>query len=652
MNNIYISRVKIENFRNFKSFDILTNSKQVIFGENESGKSNYIFALQLILDPSLSDNDRQLSISDFNNEIIDPVESRTEITISIFLSNFENSQTILAQLSDATIIIKDKKYLKITYKFYPEENENGEVDYKYIIYKGDDEINQFGYKDRKYLLLKVIKPLRDVDAALKNYKNSPLKRLIDLYEIKYDKLQTIADDMKIQSTNLLNIDEINNLSKRIENELINILGNSSDLSVNFAMSEIEPIKILSSLKMMLSDRFIEEKSLGIKNVLYITMLLLQFRDELVPSLINERNFVKYSDHDSDNILINSYSRTLENNYILSSNENIEELKSFFIKNQRIGLPQVITAIEEPEAHLHPILQRLVYRNVITNNSQSVILTTHSTHITSITPIKYMVHALKINKISSTMNTFIGVEFNDRDKRDIERYIDVSRGEIYFGKGVILVEGIAEEYLIPKFARLLGIPLDENGIVVCNINSTNFYPYRQFMKKLGIPNVVITDGDFYYLNDDGKKEYHTLYSPKDTRSFGYLGIELSTLLLEKSGLPIQSKFTKDDLLENNIFIGENTLEVDIMKKSLKTANAFSPIINTYNDICLGGEKQKNNFKNELENGDYYKCLNKIEEQGIGKGRFAQRFSDECIRENIPDYIVNAISRIVELTTIDE
>lgn len=108
MENIFISRVKIDNFRNFKSFDIVTNRKQVVFGENESGKSNYIFALQLILDPTLSDDDRQLSVSDFNNEISDPIESKAEITISIFLSNFESSKTILAQLSDATIKIENK----------------------------------------------------------------------------------------------------------------------------------------------------------------------------------------------------------------------------------------------------------------------------------------------------------------------------------------------------------------------------------------------------------------------------------------------------------------------------------------------------------------------------------------------------------------
>lgn len=459
--------------------------------------------------------------------------------------------------------------------------------------------------------------------------------------------------MRKQSTTLLNIDEINDLRKRIENELINILGNSSDLSVSFVMAEIDPIKILSSLKMMLSDRMVEEKSLGIKNVLYITMLLLQFRDELVPSFINERDFVKYSDLDTTNIITDAYAKTSENNYILSNKEHFTNLIKFFSENQKIGRPQVIIAIEEPEAHLHPILQRLVYRDVITNISQSVILTTHSTHITSITPINYMVHALKINRISSTMKTFIGKEITDRDKKDIERYIDVSRGEIYFGKGVILVEGIAEEYLIPKFAQLLGTPLDENGIIVCNINSTNFYPYRQFLKNLGIPNVIITDGDFFYLDDDEKREYHTLYSETDSRSYGYLGIELAKILLEKSGVTIKNDITIDEIvLENGIYMGEYTLEVDIMKKSFPNTAAMSKIVMAFNDVSLGGDQQANNFEKELGAGNFYKCLNKIETRGVGKGRFAQRFSDDCLLENIPDYIKNAISFVVGLTNKNE
>lgn len=56
----YICRVHIENFRNFHSADFSLGEKQVLIGENAVGKSNLLYALQLILDPTLSEKDRML----------------------------------------------------------------------------------------------------------------------------------------------------------------------------------------------------------------------------------------------------------------------------------------------------------------------------------------------------------------------------------------------------------------------------------------------------------------------------------------------------------------------------------------------------------------------------------------------------------------
>lgn len=48
MKSLYISRVKIKNYRNFKNVDVNLGHKQVIIGENNVGKTNFLRALQLI----------------------------------------------------------------------------------------------------------------------------------------------------------------------------------------------------------------------------------------------------------------------------------------------------------------------------------------------------------------------------------------------------------------------------------------------------------------------------------------------------------------------------------------------------------------------------------------------------------------------------
>ena len=60
-----ISRIQIQNFRNFANIDFSVGKHAVIVGENKIGKSNLVYALRLILDPSLPDSARKLRVEDF-----------------------------------------------------------------------------------------------------------------------------------------------------------------------------------------------------------------------------------------------------------------------------------------------------------------------------------------------------------------------------------------------------------------------------------------------------------------------------------------------------------------------------------------------------------------------------------------------------------
>ncbi|WP_044600396.1 AAA family ATPase, partial [Candidatus Stoquefichus massiliensis] len=228
MQSLYISRVKIKNFRNFKKIEVNLGHKEVIIGENNVGKTNFLRALQLILDPSLSDEDRMLDESDFNDTLVNPMENNEEIQIDIFISNYKDNKTILTVLDGATVKNDNgEEELQITYKFFPHIDDNGNKEYEFNIYKANDESRRFEAYERKYLNLKVIKALRDVEGEMKNSRTSPIRKMLDEYSIKKDELKRIADEYEKSSKEILNLDELIDLTNNINKRFSSILGNNN-----------------------------------------------------------------------------------------------------------------------------------------------------------------------------------------------------------------------------------------------------------------------------------------------------------------------------------------------------------------------------------------------------------------------------------------
>src|SRR5712671_926591 len=95
-----ISRINIENFRNFKNLDLRLSEHVVIVGENKIGKSNLLHALRLVLDPSLPDVARQLRHEDFWDHLPRPLTKADRILVSVDLSDFEDDEDQLAVLGD------------------------------------------------------------------------------------------------------------------------------------------------------------------------------------------------------------------------------------------------------------------------------------------------------------------------------------------------------------------------------------------------------------------------------------------------------------------------------------------------------------------------------------------------------------------------
>lgn len=653
----FICRVHIENFRNFHFVDFRLSEKQVLIGENAVGKSNLLAALQLILDPTLSEKDRMLEESDFWEGLADPMGTGKQILIEVYFANYADNQNLLAQLTDATVMLDGEETLKLTYKFY--KKDGGKQDYSYAIFKGDDETRAFTYEDRKILNIRVIKAIRDVETEMRNSKTSPLTQIIkQKYTVSKDVLAEISKALEEKGADTLQIGQVGDLEKRIRT-LMNAMVSFSAEEFGFSLKtmNVDATKLLYALRPLINNREAGNTSLGVNNILYIALILLLIEDDTIKTYLPGDLYAELVEKDEHSVIQRCYNKldTVDgytlNLAALEDTTLRDDLYSFLTDTIPSAYGSTILAVEEPEAHLHPIYQRLLYKHVMSKTNTSVIITTHSTHISSVAPITSLVHLIA-KPDGTCVKTTAGLQFSGEEYADLARYIGVKRGELYTAKGILFVEGIAEEYLITSFAKSMGFELDRIGLVICDINSTDFTPYCRFAKALGIPYVVITDGDYYH-DVDGKKHFGDLASDDDSDN-GFDGLDRALRMCEDTiTLQYGETFNELDFAHQreafvglDMFIGEYTFEVEIFRTASATDKAV--ICSVFDQLTSGGDQQRRNFSANLTSGDYYKCLRQIESShsGIGKGRFAQRLSEKVAPTMIPGYISKAINRIVQ------
>lgn len=185
----------------------------------------------------------------------------------------------------------------------------------------------------------------------------------------------------------------------------------------------------------------------------------------------------------------------------------------------------LTLIEELEAHLHPQYQLRMLDYIRGQEGfGQFILTTHSITLAANIPLENLI-ILKDNKVFPMGEDY--TECKEGDYKFLHRFLDATKANLFFARGVIMVEGDAENLLMPAIARVIGKDLHENGVSIVNVGSTAYKRYAKIFQRkdgqqMGIPVSIVTDLDVrsieYYQDDpDEKRMKKILHVTEDVKT---------------------------------------------------------------------------------------------------------------------------------------
>lgn len=426
-------QIAIKNFRNFENIEICISNKNIFFGLNDIGKTNFPYALRYVFDKDIRKNG--FLDSDFHRK---NVASPIEITVVIDISDTADpdSQKLRAQLKGALFSQQNKVYIKLTAQYDAQE-----LVAMPMMYWGGNFENLYEIKQRGYRY--------DIDFI---FSVTYIDSYVDLYS----------------------------LFKKNISALIKHGTASDDATLEHIQSSIDALN--ANIANLPAVKDFEQR---------ITPEYQKFRGEDISIAIKSEIAVKglYSS------IVPYIKRTDDENLYPTAGEGRKKLLAYSIFDllsaEREELQINLFLIEEPENHLHKSLQIALSQILFAENKYHYLfVTTHSPFVLYDMDGVSLIRIFHGSAIDSASCFYQVPSDFEKSRKMLNRYL----AEAIFANRVLLVEGTSELLLFEKVLSAVKPFYEADGIYILSVEGVGFSKYCEVLSALKIGWLVKTDND--------------------------------------------------------------------------------------------------------------------------------------------------------------
>lgn len=439
-----LSRLIIENYRNFEAIDLEISNMNVVFGVNDIGKTNLLSAIRMLLDPQYRRNgfvDSDYHLKDTSKNI--------KIVLGINVSDEEDEDT--KKIFAKTKVIgtgKDTLYISLETR-YNIENLFSEIHMSW----GDD--------------LSDLEPMELTQQLRCDADN--------IFNVVYIDSSIHLDTVfkRYARTLFQSPKSIEEAEKADLEECINNLN-----------STISSIKLIDQFQTDLSKEYEHYREEGLEIKIKSEVEMDNVYSKLIP-------YISYEDGKTYPTAGDGRKKIVEYSILgMESRENEKKKINIFL-------------VEELENHLHRSLQiSLSFQLFEDRLFRHMLITTHSSLIVS-----RMDNVTLVKLYNSEKTEGKSVEYIvPKEYRKNKAKLNTELSEAIFAEKVLLVEGPSEKILFERVLADLAPKYECKGRYILQVDGVAFKIYYQILNKLGIKCLIKTDNDLKYYETKGKIEF--------------------------------------------------------------------------------------------------------------------------------------------------